>query len=202
MSECRAGLYKDNSIVCGHASLVCTGGYGHPQCQFFSECLREYGLMRALSIRQPWAYLIVGGMPIMERVPQGPGTYSVRWSGKVVLKDIENRTRPTKFRSRVYVHASKQEANFDEADPFLLKMGFAPITSLYAFSPKLGRQVILGEVDIVDCVTESKSPWFTGPYGWVLANPVLYDKPIPCKGKQGFFIPEIEDANSNNRNKV
>ncbi len=54
------------------------------------------------------------------------------------------------------------------------------------------RYSIFNEVDIVDCVTESKSPWFiTGNYGFVLANPKLYQKPIPYKGMLGFF--EVPD---------
>lgn len=40
--------------------------------------------MKALSIKQPWAWLIVTGQ-----------------------KDIENRTWPTKFRGRFLIHASK-----------------------------------------------------------------------------------------------
>ena len=32
-----------------------------------------------------------------------------------------------------------------------------------------------------------RSPWFEGPFGLVLANPVAYDKPIPYKGQLGFF---------------
>jgi hypothetical protein len=50
---------------------------------------------------------------------------------------------------------------------------------------------IIGEVDIVDCVTKSASPWFTGKYGFLLSIPVLYDQPIPCKGKLNFFKPYI-----------
>ena len=49
------------------------------------------------------------------------------------------------------------------------------------------RGAIIGEVDIVDCVTQSDSPWFEGPYGLVLANPTLYDQPIPYKGRLGLF---------------
>lgn len=148
--------------------------------------------MKALSIKQPWASLIVGGMPIMEKVDNKDGSYSVKFSGKVLLKDVENRTLPTNYRGRIYVHAPKREANFDEAYNFLLRLGFAPIVSLMTFSPRLGRQAIIGEVDIVDCVTESKSPWFVGPYGYVLANPRFYEKSIPCKGKLGFFEPDIK----------
>ena len=46
---------------------------------------------------------------------------------------------------------------------------------------------IIGEADIIDCVTWSNSPWFVGPYGFILQNPILYDKPIPYKGRLGFF---------------
>jgi hypothetical protein len=57
----------------------------------------------------------------------------------------------------------------------------------------LPRGVIIGVVELVDCVTKSKSPWFMGDYGFVLKNqrPI---KPIPCAGALGFWnlAPEIE----------
>jgi len=53
------------------------------------------------------------------------------------------------------------------------------------------RGAIVGEVDIIDCVDRSDSLWFVGKYGFILANPVLYENPIPCKGKLNFFEPEI-----------
>ena len=50
---------------------------------------------------------------------------------------------------------------------------------------------IVGKVDIVDCVTESESPWFFGRHGFVLANPVAFARPVPCKGALGFFtVPD------------
>jgi len=60
----------------------------------------------------------------------------------------------------------------------------------YRSSQKV-RGAIIGEVDIIDCVEVSSSPWFTGKYGFLLANQMLYDNPVPCKGKLGFFEPEI-----------
>lgn len=45
---------------------------------------------------------------------------------------------------------------------------------------------IVGEVEIVDCVDESESPWFFGKFGFVLRNA----KPLPFrahKGRLGFF---------------
>ena len=49
---------------------------------------------------------------------------------------------------------------------------------------------IVGAVTIVDCVTESDSPWFTGPYGWCLADPTPLPF-IPYKGTLRFFdVPD------------
>jgi len=61
---------------------------------------------------------------------------------------------------------------------------------------EIHRGAIIGEVDITGCVEHSDSIWFVGPYGFTLANPVLYDEPIPCKGKLGFFEPNIEGVNA------
>jgi hypothetical protein len=51
---------------------------------------------------------------------------------------------------------------------------------------ELPRGGIVGEVEIADCVTEHSSPWFTGPYGFVLRNArILPFKPLP--GALRFF---------------
>lgn len=139
--------------------------------------------MKALSIRQPWAWLIVKG-----------------------LKDVDNRRRKTNFRGRVYVHAGN---HFDvEA---LIDSRLCPWLTNALINEEAGEMIdqlhkewkdgaIIGEVDIVDCKyrfgSENDSlysPWHDrGWYGFILANPVLYDKPIPCKGKLGFFEPNIK----------
>ena len=115
--------------------------------------------MKALSIRQPWAWLIVHG-----------------------YKDVENRTWSTKFRGRVQVHAGKFP------DP-----GWFPQLALEVEArgialpdqPSLGA--LVGEVDIIDCVSQWDSPWFIGPYGFLLAKPLVYFQPIPYRGRLGFF---------------
>ena len=54
-----------------------------------------------------------------------------------------------------------------------------------------GRGCIVGTVDIVGCVNQSNSRWFFGEYGFQLANPVAFERPIPFKGALGFFdVPE------------
>ena len=50
----------------------------------------------------------------------------------------------------------------------------------------LPRGAIIGAGDVVDIVTESDSPWFGGPCGLVLENPVGCE-PIPSKGALGYF---------------
>ena len=73
-------------------------------------------------------------------------------------KDIENRTwkLPDHMKGqRIYVHAGKRPRGRYEGS-----------------KERLGA--IVGEVTIVDCVEWSDSPWFEGPYGFVLAHPVAY----------------------------
>jgi len=127
--------------------------------------------VKALSLKQPWAFLLVYG-----------------------YKDIENRTWSTKFRGRVYIHASK---TIDKpAFEWIAKN--IPLDIIQKFMPgnlpdnrMFTTGAIIGEIDITDCVTSSDSQWFFGPYGFKVANPVAYDKPIPCKGMLGFFEPVI-----------
>lgn len=117
--------------------------------------------MRALSIRQPWAWLIVNGH-----------------------KAIENREWSTSYRGTVLIHAGKTMARCYHED-LELDMALRFRLSLPAYEA-LERGGIVGVATIVDCVSESSSPWFTGPFGFVLADA----RPLPfqaCNGKLGFF---------------
>ena len=118
--------------------------------------------MKALNIRQPWAWLIVNG-----------------------YKDIENRTWSTDLRGRVYIHAGKRvkQGDFQEQRDYICRSGL-----ILPEEPPLGA--IVGEVTITDCVEASHSPWFCGPYGFLLSSPVAYKDPIPYRGQLGFFTVE------------
>lgn len=115
--------------------------------------------MKALSIRQPYAWLIVNGH-----------------------KDIENRDWSTNFRGRVLIHAGltypKRDYR-DDAETYGERFGSYPERDTM-----LGG--IVGVATITGCVTASDSEWFFGPYGFTLtdAKPVPF---VPCKGKLGFF---------------
>lgn len=114
--------------------------------------------MKALSIQQPWAWLIVNG-----------------------FKDVENRTWATKHRGRTLVHASLK---FDRDGYDFVRHEFQGIAM--PEPEEFERGGIVGEVDITDCVDGMESLWFFGPYGFVLAK--AKELPFsPCKGRLGFF---------------
>jgi len=124
--------------------------------------------MIALSIRQPWAWLILHGG-----------------------KDIENRDWPTKRRGRVLVHASKgcTRDEYDDAFEFAFGMGErAPLaTARQMPTPHaIERGGIVGSVEIVGCVEDSDSRWFMGRYGFVLRDPQVLPF-TPWRGQLGFF---------------
>lgn len=122
--------------------------------------------MKALSIKQPWAWAIL---------TQG--------------KDVENRDWHTHFRGTIAIHASKGMTNdeFEQA-AYFMKYGGPGISYKLLPNPMdIPRGGIVGLVDIIDCVSSSLSPWFVGDYGFVLANPRQLSEPIPCKGALGFW---------------
>lgn len=119
--------------------------------------------MKAITIKQPWASLIVAG-----------------------LKDIENRSWKTNFRGRVLIHAGKaREKQFG-----IPKKLFAD-DAVYSVidSKELPQGAIIGSVEIVDCVKNHPSLWaIEGDWNWVLANPVMFPQPITgVKGKLSFW---------------
>jgi len=149
--------------------------------------------VKALSIRRPWAYFIIYGIPYGVSVDNGDGSSRIEDSGKVILKDVENRSWPVRLAlpQRIVVHVGKRVEPIEDAMPLVVgKLRIPAMGVILSYSTLLPRGALIGEVDLVECVTESKSPWFVGPYGFVLANPVPYEKPIPCRGRLGFFEPE------------
>ena len=123
--------------------------------------------MKAISIRQPYAWLILH-------------------AGKTV----ENRGWLTTYRGALLVHTGKMMTREDYADGLAMTQRFCPSVSLPA-PDTLPLGGIVGQVTLIDCVQASDSPWFFGRYGFILANPLLY-RPLPCRGFLGLF--EVPDA--------
>jgi hypothetical protein len=147
--------------------------------------------MKALSIRPPWAYMIVYGIPYGVAVKNPDGSSSVKDSGKVVLKNIENRNFPLpkslELPQRICVHCSTREDPIEEVLEIFHKIGLPYGSAIMMYSKLLPHGAIIGEVTITAQATESKNPWFTGRYGYLLENPVPYRVPIPCRGRLGFW---------------
>lgn len=132
--------------------------------------------MKALSIRQPWAWLIVNG-----------------------YKDVENRTWPTNLRGTILIHAAKTmtDVDYDEALAFIRsKHSISNLASIVPKQHELDLGGVVGMATIVSCSERYPSPWFTGPYGFGLqfANRLTF---IPMKGALGFFeagtLPGVVD---------
>lgn len=108
-----------------------------------SAPLFETPALKALTIQQPWAQLIVTGH-----------------------KTIENRTWKTEYRGPLYIHAGKRMYDMPTAE-------IVRLCDLMGKTNILQFGAIIGRVDLVDIVTRSNDPFFCGPYGWVLRNPEI-----------------------------
>lgn len=138
--------------------------------------------MKALSIMQPWASMIVLG-----------------------YKPVENRTWKTSYRGPLLIHAGKR---FDyEAFWWIManrKDLGVPAWCLEPHAKEILRSNskshgfpvggIIGQVLLSDCVSmDARGPkrWFFGPYGFLMQ--MARELPFrPLRGQLGFF--EVPDA--------
>lgn len=65
--------------------------------------------MKAISVRLPWAFLLVYVLQIEE-----PNSDGSRFGRKIGLKDVENRGWGTEYRGRLAIHAGKTLADEDD----------------------------------------------------------------------------------------
>lgn len=121
--------------------------------------------MKAISLKQPWAWLMVNGH-----------------------KDIENRDRRTGYRGPILVHASQA---IDEDCYAFVRTRFPRVREIMPTIRDLKRGGVVGQFDIIDCVDNHPSDWFFGKFGYVVRNA----KPLPfvkCRGAVTipFDIPD------------
>jgi len=120
---------------------------------------------KALSIRQPWAWLIVNGH-----------------------KDIENRSWATRFRGPLLIHAAKgmTKAEYSVARQSLERAG---IRARFPRFEDLQRGGIVGVAEVIGCVPpERRTSFWHMPdcQGFALRNaqPLPF---TPLAGRLGFF---------------
>jgi len=100
-------------------------------------------VLKALSIKQPWAWLILHAG-----------------------KDIENRSWNTEHRGQLLIHASKT------IDKEAFHRFLAEFPSLPQIST-MQTGGIVGVVNMVDVLETCPSEWFEGPFGFWLQDPMV-----------------------------
>jgi hypothetical protein len=141
--------------------------------------------MKALSIKQPWCSLIAMG-----------------------AKPVENRSRNTNYRGRIYLHASGQPMKGSPRDIIGHNRWDTLIDNQKEATWEAMKLngAIIGEATIIDCVLDHKSIWADHKtlvsrkvngelqfvevpcYQWVLSDVVMYDEPIlGVKGMLGLW---------------
>lgn len=129
-------------------------------------CVKEFR-MKAVSIKNPWGYLICVG-----------------------IKDVENRTWKTNYRGKILIHASKTWDKWFNFDEYELSHFFKVPKDVIdiVINRKIPFGAIIGEAELVDIVTNSPSIWAVpGQYHWILKRQKLYDESIPAKGSLGLW---------------
>jgi hypothetical protein len=119
----------------------------------------------AISIRQPWAELILRGK-----------------------KPIEVRSWDTTYRGILYLHTGKVPAGYKALDLGLQDafrggyVGTVELASTVAFNRKLWEE--WRELHLSD------GPFREGLYAWMVRNPRRFENPIPGPGALGIFHPD------------
>lgn len=116
--------------------------------------------MKALVIRQPWAWAIMEGH-----------------------KRFENRTWQRSYRGPVAVIAAASTASLVRGTAFIERLGLL-------VPDDLPRGCILGVVTLTDIIDPSEcddDPFAEGPFCWQLSFPVKLERPVPFRGQLGLF---------------
>lgn len=123
--------------------------------------------MKALTIKQPWAFAIRCG-----------------------LKTIENRSWPTAYRGPLAIHAGKSRSYLDDTQP---EDWHSLIPGLPDFA-LLDYGKIVAVCQLADCVPLAEvrhQPFALGPWCWLLDGIQSLTLPFPWTGAQGLFdIPD------------
>lgn len=125
--------------------------------------------MKALTICQPYAHLIIQGR-----------------------KTCENRTWPTNYRGLMYIHAGKSRQWMDEEDGVDLESGVR--VDAMAFGAVVGIAQLVACIhkdskllpEWTSKMTEEQRHHVNGPYCWIF-DKINAIGPWPWKGAQGLF---------------
>nr|WP_298685310.1 ASCH domain-containing protein [uncultured Dongia sp.] len=136
--------------------------------------------MKALSIRQPWCWMILNAGKNIENRDWKPWNPGLKFRGDFLIHASAGMTKNEYLSCADTALAIKRNGYPSFPDDLLLP----PFNDL-------DRGGIVGIAQIYNVVQQSESPWFFGRYGLVLRNA----RPLPfrpLKGQLGFF--EVNDV--------
>jgi hypothetical protein len=130
------------------------------------ELIKQYGNIPALSIQQPWAWLILHAG-----------------------KDVENRTWPAKYRGKFFIHTGKKFDRESYEHIWKYNQNYGINRFMFPEPEDFPKGGIVGLAELTDCVQKAESIWadhFEEIWNFVLENPVALDF-VLLRGKLGFF---------------
>lgn len=145
--------------------------------------------MKAITVIQPWASLLATGK-----------------------KSIETRSWKTNYRGEILIHAGMKDPIFGifmMSEDAREQMGIAlELPEIYNRFEKFPTGAIIGKANLVNCVqidvqmaelirkqqpAEYEFGDFTpGRFAWVMTDAMLFERPIPARGKPGLWNYEKE----------
>lgn len=145
--------------------------------------------MKAITIIQPWATLLAAGK-----------------------KHCETRSWKTNYRGEILIHAGKKDPLWGicmmKKEDWLMALQALELYEDFNRFEVFKTGAIIGKATLVNCVQIDEATqslikeqhpeeyafgdFTAGRYAWVMADPVLFDKPIPASGKQGLWNWEGE----------
>lgn len=129
--------------------------------------------MKVLTIKQPWASLIVHG-----------------------IKNLENRSWYPNYTGPILIHAAKkgEREGWECLDDVQRQIVMRHISMIYDTPfEELPFGKIIGQVNLTRAVKRDYyDPWaINGLYKWVLEDPIKFDTPISVKGQLRFWNYDI-----------
>jgi len=136
--------------------------------------------MRVLSIKQPWLWAITD-----------------------LDKRVENRTWPPPkwiIGKTIALHASKKDDIAGVSAIRIITNGILvpsdiPRGAIVTTAKVIGWVSSDGTANTRQCAGFYDSPWFFGPFGWVLDDVQKLPEPIPCNRSLGLWVPPAEIDN-------
>lgn len=133
--------------------------------------------MYAVTLHSPWAFAVL-----------------------FLGKPFENRTwRPYRIAvgQRIAIHGSVMPTGSARARAYvaydrLIRDGLCPPGVPFSRTLMPG---IVGTARLLGYETASSDPWFHGPYGWRLSDPITLPVPVPVRGGQRLWtVPAAAEA--------